>query len=172
MAIPTTMCGLRFPSTSLRGARMPRPVFGMKGQARHDKGFAVPDPGESGASHQARWTDATLQLEVRQGGQRAALFELSRFLQLKQVEADGKPVEFIHNQALEGTELSREGNDLVAVIFPRPLRTGQKMTLHFVYGGEVLSDAGQACCMLVPAGPGIRIVVWTCRNSICDSATP
>jgi Peptidase family M1 domain len=87
-------------------------------------------------------TDATLELEVRQGGQRAALFELSRFLQLKQVEADGKPVEFIHNQALEGTELSRKGNDLVAVIFPRPLRTGQKMTLHFVYGGEVLSEAG------------------------------
>ena len=87
--------------------------------------------------------DATLQLDVRQGGQRAALFELSRFLQIKQVEADGQPVEFIHNQALEGTQLARRGNDLVAVIFPQPLRTGQKIALHFVYGGEVLSDAGQ-----------------------------
>jgi len=87
--------------------------------------------------------DASLQLEVRQGGQRAALFELSRFLQIKQVEADGQPVEFIHNQALEGTQLARRGNDLVAVIFPQPLRSGQKIELHFVYGGEVLSEAGQ-----------------------------
>ena len=87
--------------------------------------------------------DAWLQLEARQGGQRAALFELSRFLQIKQVEADGQPVEFIHNQALEGTQLARRGNDLVAVVFPQPLRTGQKIDLHFVYGGEVLSEAGQ-----------------------------
>lgn len=86
--------------------------------------------------------DATLQMEVRQGGQRAALFELSRFLQIKTLEADGHAVEFIHNQALEGTQLARRGNDLVAIIFPQPLRTGQKIQMHFVYGGEVLSEAG------------------------------
>ena len=86
--------------------------------------------------------DASLQLEVRQGGQRAVLFELSRFLQISKVEADGRPVEFIHNQALEGTQLARRGNDLVAVIFPQPLRAGQQIDLHFVYGGEVLSEAG------------------------------
>jgi len=86
--------------------------------------------------------DATLQMEVRQGGQRAALFELSRFLQIKTLEADGQPVEFIHNQAIEGTQLARRGNDLVAIVFPQPLRTGQKIQLHFVYGGEVLSEAG------------------------------
>ncbi len=86
--------------------------------------------------------DASLQLEVRQGGQRAVLFELSRFLQIAKVEADGRPVEFIHNQALEGTQLARRGNDLVAVIFLQPLRTGQTIDLHFVYGGEVLSEAG------------------------------
>lgn len=86
--------------------------------------------------------DASLRLEVRQGGQRAVLFELSRFLQIKKVEADGRPVEFIHNQALEGTELARQGNDLVAVIFPQALRTSQEIELHFVYGGEVLSEAG------------------------------
>ena len=48
--------------------------------------------------------DVSLQLEVRQGGQRAVLFELSRFLQVKTVESDGQPLEFIHNQALEGTQ--------------------------------------------------------------------
>jgi peptidase M1-like protein len=86
--------------------------------------------------------DASLQLDVRHGGQRAMLFELSRFLQIKRVEANGQPVEFIHNQALEGTELARRGNDLVAVIFAQPLRAGEKIELHFVYGGEVLSEAG------------------------------
>ncbi len=86
--------------------------------------------------------EANLQLEVRQPGQRAVLFELSRFLQVSKVEADGRPVEFIHNQALNGTQLARRGNDLVAVIFPQPLRAGQKVDLHFVYGGDVLSEAG------------------------------
>ncbi len=86
--------------------------------------------------------DASLQVEVCEGGERAMLFELSRFLQIRRVEADGHPVEFIHNQALEGTQLARRGNDLVAVIFPQPLRTGQRIELHFVYGGEVLSEAG------------------------------
>ena len=85
---------------------------------------------------------ASLEMEVRQGGQRALLFELSRFLQIKQVEADGHPLEFIQNQALEGTQLARRGNDVVALVFPQPLRAGQRIELHFVYGGEVLSEAG------------------------------
>src|SRR6266568_608316 len=85
---------------------------------------------------------ASLQMEVRQGGQRALLFELSRFLQIKQVEADGHPLEFIQNQALEGTQLARRGNDLVALVFSQPLQTGQRIELHFVYGGEVLFEAG------------------------------
>src|SRR5437879_3422612 len=86
--------------------------------------------------------DARLQLEARRGGERALLFELSRFLQIKTVEANGRPVEFIHNQALEGSQLARRGNDLVAVVFPEPLKTGEKLELRFRYGGEVLSEAG------------------------------
>ena len=86
--------------------------------------------------------EAVLQLHVRQGGQRAILFELARTLLIKQVEADGHAVEFIHNPALEGTQLARRGNDLVAVIFSRPLQSGQRITLRFVYGGDVLSEAG------------------------------
>jgi hypothetical protein len=86
--------------------------------------------------------EAVLQLHVRRGGQRALLFELSRFLQITEVEADGLPVEYIHNQAVEGTQLARHGNDLLVVVFPQPLRTGQQVKLRFVYGGEVLSEAG------------------------------
>jgi hypothetical protein len=86
--------------------------------------------------------EALLQLEVRRGGQRAVAFELSRSLQITKVEADGRPVEFIHNPAMEGSERARRGNDLVAIVFPQPLRTGQKLELRFAYGGEVLSEAG------------------------------
>ncbi len=85
---------------------------------------------------------ARLQLEVREGGSRVLLFELSRFLQIKSVKLDGQAVEFIHNPAVEGTQLARRGNDAVAVILPQPARAGQKMDLEFVYGGEVLAEAG------------------------------
>lgn len=86
--------------------------------------------------------EAELQLDVIKGGQRAALFELARTLVIKDVEADGRPVEFIHNPAIEGTQLARRGNDLVAVVFPRPIQAGQRIQLRFVYGGAVLSEAG------------------------------
>jgi hypothetical protein len=86
--------------------------------------------------------EAELQLQVKQGGRRTFLFELARTLVLKEVDADGHPLEFIHNPAIEGTELARRGNDLVAVVFPQPLQTGQTIRLRFVYSGEVLAEAG------------------------------
>lgn len=86
--------------------------------------------------------EAVLQLQVRKGGQRTVIFELARSLVIKEVDADGSPVEFIHNPTIEGTQLARRGNDLVAVIFPRPLETGQQVTLRFVYDGTVLAEAG------------------------------
>jgi len=63
-------------------------------------------------------------------------------LQIESVKLDGQPVEFIHNPAVEGTQLSRRGNDLVAVILPETVKAGQKMELEFVYAGEVLAEAG------------------------------
>jgi hypothetical protein len=86
--------------------------------------------------------EARLQIEVTHDGARTLLFELSRFLEVESVEMDGHPVEFLHNPAVEGTQLARRGNDLVAVILPEPARTGQKHELRFVYGGEVLAEAG------------------------------
>ena len=61
---------------------------------------------------------------------------------MESVKLDGQAVEFIHNPAVEGTQLSRRGNDLVAVILPEPAKAGQKIDLEFVYGGEVLAEAG------------------------------
>ncbi len=83
-----------------------------------------------------------VEVRIRSGGERTLLFELSRYLKIDAVEADGRAVDFIQNPAMEGTHQRRKGNDLVAVVFPAPLLPGQQLKLHFSYAGEVLSDAG------------------------------
>ncbi|HVO63143.1 MAG TPA: M1 family aminopeptidase [Terriglobales bacterium] len=85
---------------------------------------------------------AKLKIEVVRSGSRALLFELSRDLKVSTITADGAALEFIQNQAVEGTQLARRGNDLVAVVFPKALETGQQMELNFNYAGDVLSEAG------------------------------
>ncbi len=82
-------------------------------------------------------------IRVGAGGSRTLLFELSRYLKVDAVEAGGRPLDFIQNPAIEGTELRRKGNDLVAVVFPAPLTSGQELKLHFSYAGDVLSEAGK-----------------------------
>lgn len=86
--------------------------------------------------------EAVLHLRVQHGGRRTVVFELARTLVVKDVEADGHPVEFIHNPAMEGTQLARRGNDLLAVVFPHALQSGQRIELRFRYGGEALSESG------------------------------
>ena len=86
--------------------------------------------------------EATLDVDIKLGGTRIVLFELSRYLQLKKVEYEGQSLEFIQNEAVEGSELSRRGNDTIAVVFPAPLQPGAHFALRFTYSGLVLSDAG------------------------------
>ena len=87
--------------------------------------------------------DAKVALSVvaRKDCRRTLLFELSRRLQVSEVRANGRPVEFIHNQAIEGSQLAKRGNDVVAVILPSSLRAGQRVELTFAYSGSVLSEA-------------------------------
>jgi len=87
--------------------------------------------------------EVKLNLEVVRDGPRFLVFELSRFLKIQTVEQDGHAVEFIQNPAVEGTRLARSGNDLVAVILSEPVHKGQQIGLRFVYGGEVLAEAGK-----------------------------
>lgn len=86
--------------------------------------------------------EAVLTVEARESGPRALVFELSRFLQVSSVTADGRPVEVIQNEAIQGSELARKGNDLVAVVLPQPLEAGRSLELRFTYAGSVLSEAG------------------------------
>jgi hypothetical protein len=85
---------------------------------------------------------ARMKVEVLAGGPRTLLFELSRYLKISTITEQGKELEFIQNQAVEGTQLQRRGNDVVAVVFPKPLQAAQNIELNFVYGGDVLSEAG------------------------------
>ena len=85
---------------------------------------------------------ARLECTVRESGSRILLFELSRALQVESVKLNNAPVEFIHNPSLEGTELARQGNDFVAVVLPDTPKVGETLAVEFVYGGEVLAEAG------------------------------
>ena len=85
---------------------------------------------------------ADVRIRIRSGGERTLLFELSRYLKVDAVEVDGHAVDFVQNPAIEGSHLQRRGNDLVAVVFPARLTTGQELKLNFRYAGDVLADAG------------------------------
>lgn len=90
---------------------------------------------------------ATLTLKTLQTGPRAVLFELSRYLKLSSIELESagrEPVklDFIQNEAIEGSQLASRGNDTVTVVFPQPLTAGQTLQLKFTYAGAVMSDAG------------------------------
>lgn len=87
--------------------------------------------------------DVKLDLEVRHDSSRLLVFELSRYLKIQTVEANGRAIEFIQNPAIEGTHLARSGNDMVAVFLREPPQKGQNITLHFIYGGEVLAEAAK-----------------------------
>ena len=83
-----------------------------------------------------------IDVRVRGGGERMLVFELSRYLKVDHVDEGGKPVDYLQNPPIEGSQLQRKGNDLVALVFPAPLAAGQNLHLHFTYAGDVLSEAG------------------------------
>jgi len=93
------------------------------------------------ASHELE-AEAELTALAGASGRRVLIFELSRYLHVSSVTADGQPVEFLQNESLEGSELARRGNDVIAVVLPRSPAAGHTLTLRFVYSGAVLSEAG------------------------------
>jgi hypothetical protein len=68
-------------------------------------------------------------------------------------------VDFIQNPAIEGTQLQRKGNDLVALVFPPPLAPGQELKLRFTMRATFCRRRATDCSMWASAAPGIRISV-------------
>lgn len=86
--------------------------------------------------------EAEFTLIPKQSGQRTVVLELSRYLKLTEVKMNGAPVEFIQNEAISGSDLSRRGDDLIGVVLPAPLVKDQPVKLSFKYSGPVMFDAG------------------------------
>ncbi len=86
--------------------------------------------------------EATVSLLTSSPGIRTVIFTLSRYLKVASVVAEGKPLQFIQNEALTGSELARKGDDLIAVLFPKELTPGSPVEVKVNYSGSVLSDAG------------------------------
>jgi hypothetical protein len=84
------------------------------------------------------------ELTVKAGrtGERTLILQLSRYLRVSEARLDGQPIEFIQNEATDGSELARHGNDLIAVIFPVPLAKDHEAKLTIKYSGPVMFDAG------------------------------
>lgn len=86
--------------------------------------------------------EAEFTLTPRRSGQRTVILELSRYLKVTEARMNGAPVEFIQNESISGSDLSRRGDDLVGVILPAPLVKDRPVKLSFKYSGPVMFDAG------------------------------
>jgi peptidase M1-like protein len=86
--------------------------------------------------------EAELTLTARRPGQRTLLLQLSRYLKVAEVKVDGKPADFIQNEAIDGSELARQGNDVMAVVLPAALEKDHPVKLDVKYSGGVMFDAG------------------------------
>jgi hypothetical protein len=86
--------------------------------------------------------EAEFTLTPHHSGQRTVILELSRYLKLTEVKVNGAPVEFIQNEAISGSDLSRRGDDLIGVVMPAPLEKDRPVKLSFKYSGPVMFNAG------------------------------
>ena len=86
--------------------------------------------------------EAEFTLTPQHSGQRTMILELSRYLKLTEVRVNGAPAEFIQNEAITGSDLSRRGDDLIGVVMPTPLEKDRPVKLSFKYSGPVMFNAG------------------------------
>jgi hypothetical protein len=86
--------------------------------------------------------EAEFNLTPQRSGQRTLILELSRYLKLSDVRVNGAPAEFIQNDAITGSDLSRRGDDLIGVVMPAPLEEDRPVKLQFKYSGPVMFNAG------------------------------
>jgi hypothetical protein len=86
--------------------------------------------------------EAEFTITPHHSGQRTVVLELSRYLRLTEARVNGAPAEFIQNEAIGGSELSRRGDDLIGLVLPAPLEKDKPVKLSFKYSGPVMFNAG------------------------------
>ncbi len=86
---------------------------------------------------------ATLTIRAVRDGERIIPLELSRFLTVQSAEdAEGHPLTFFQNEAVNRHEIAQRGNDALWVVLPTASRAGEELRLRISYRGSVISDAG------------------------------
>jgi Peptidase family M1 domain len=87
--------------------------------------------------------NTTVHLKAQAGGDRVLELELSRFLRVEKItDATGQALAFFQNQEIRRRDVARQGNDLLFVVLPAPVTTGEDIFLHISYSGTVIADAG------------------------------
>jgi peptidase M1-like protein len=85
---------------------------------------------------------AKLTLHAQRAGVRAVVLQLSHQLKVQSAISDGQGLEVIQEEATAGSARARGGDDVVTLVFPRPLPVDAPISLTMTYGGPVLADAG------------------------------
>ncbi|HWX53510.1 MAG TPA: M1 family aminopeptidase [Verrucomicrobiae bacterium] len=127
---------LSFPMRSAREGRKKGPQAGLEFEASDYKlKTKLSPPRELSA-------EAQVTIKPQMPGERTVIFELSRYLKVTDVRVNGRPAEFIQNEAIDGSDLARRGNDLMAVVLAAPAEKEVPLKLEFRYSGPVMFDAG------------------------------
>jgi len=86
---------------------------------------------------------ATIRLRSEDGAVRHVIFQLARSLITDAVEdPSGQAFSFFQNEGMTVQESTAHGNDIVYVVLPTAIPTGQEFTLRLRYHGSVIENAG------------------------------
>jgi hypothetical protein len=86
-------------------------------------------------------TEATIRLG--KNPLRVFPFEVSRAIQVKSVEVDGKPAELLFRETSRGKALRPDQNESFVVVAPEPLAAESEHVLKFQHEGSVIAFAGK-----------------------------
>jgi hypothetical protein len=86
-------------------------------------------------------TEATIR--VGKNPLRVFPFEVSRAIQVKSVEVDGKPAELLFRETSRGKALRPDQNEAFVVVPPDPLAAESEHVVKFQHEGSVISFAGK-----------------------------
>ena len=85
----------------------------------------------------------TIRLRSETGGVRHLAFQLARSLMADAAEdQSGQAVAFFQNEGMTEQQSAARGNDVVYVVLPRAVPSGQEFTVRLRYHGNVIENAG------------------------------